>query len=78
MYQNFPYLKSPILERPKSYYMFVLDNTGAGLNFINLDYYQSVAERHPNLVMEFTYLENMDEVDTLDISGVGGGNKLNR
>ena len=53
--------------------MFGLVDPGAGLNLGNLDYHQSVAERHPNLVLKFLYLKDLDEVDTLNISRVYGG-----
>ena len=43
MYQQFPHLDLPIGEGPKSFYMFSLADTGAGLNSVNMDYHQSVA-----------------------------------
>ena len=50
-----------------------LANTGAGLNLVNLDYHQSVTERHPNLVLKFAYLKDLDGVDPFNISGVDRG-----
>ena len=50
--------------------MYGLDNTRAGLNLVNIEYHQSVTELHPNLVLKFAYLKDMDGVDTLNISGV--------
>ena len=47
-----------------------LDDTGSGLSYVNLEYHQSVAERHPNLVLEFLYLKNMEDVDSLNIRAV--------
>ena len=39
----------------------------------NLDYHQSVAERHPRLVLKFEYLKDLGDVDTFNISGAYGG-----
>ena len=39
----------------------------------NLDYHQSAAECHPNLVLKFDYLKDMYNVDPFNISGVDGG-----
>ena len=47
-----------------------LANTGAGLNLGNLEYHQSVAEHHPNLVLIFAYLTDLDDADPFNISGV--------
>ena len=55
-----------------------LANTGAGLNLENMEYHQSVVELHPNLVLKFSYLKDMDDVDSFNISEVDGGNKVNR
>ena len=38
-----------------------------------MDYHQSVAERHPNLVLQFSYLKNLGDVDPLNIGGVDRG-----
>ena len=53
--------------------MYGLDDTGTGLNLVNLDYHQSVAERHPNLVLKFAYLKDMYDLDPFSISGVDRG-----
>ena len=53
--------------------MYVLDDTGAGLNLGNLEYQQSVAERHPILVLKYAYLKDMEDVDPLNISGLDRG-----
>ena len=53
--------------------MFGLANTGSGLNLVNMDYHKSVTERHPNLVLNFAYLKDMDDVGTFNKSGVDGG-----
>ena len=37
-----------------------------------MDYYQFVAELHPNLVGTFDYLKGMDNMGPFNISGVGG------
>ena len=50
-----------------------LADTGSGLNLGNLEYHQSVAERHPNLVLKFDYLKDMEDTDTFNISGLYGG-----
>ena len=52
--------------------MFGLDDTGDRLNLKNLYYHKSVAERHPNLVPEISYLKDLDDVDTFNISEVDG------
>ena len=52
--------------------MSILDDTLAGLNLRNLECHQSVAEHHPNLVLKFAYLKDLDDVDPFNISGVGG------
>ena len=50
-----------------------LANIGAGLNLGNLEYHQSVVERHSNLVLKFVYLRDLEDVDPFNISGVDGG-----
>ena len=35
-----------------------------------MDYHQSVAERHPNLVPKLAYLKDLYNVDSFNISGV--------
>ena len=50
--------------------MFGLENTRSGLNLGNMDYQQSVADLHPNLVLKFAYFKNLDNVDPFKISGV--------
>ena len=42
--QNLTHMNFTIGERPKPSYMSGLANIGAGLNFVNLEYHQSVAE----------------------------------
>ena len=46
--------------------------TGDGFNLGNLEYHQSVAWHHPNSVLTFVYMKDMDDVDPLNISGVDG------
>ena len=53
-----------------------LANTGAGLNLVNLEYHESVAEHYPNLVLKFSCLKDMEDVDTFNISGVDGGKEI--
>ena len=53
--------------------MFGLTNIGVGLDLVNLDYHQAVAERHPNLVLKFSYLKDLKDVDPFNIIGVDGG-----
>ena len=55
--------------------MFGLVDTGARPNSRNMDYYQSVAERHPNFILKFKYLKDLDDVYPFNISGVDGGEK---
>ena len=35
-----------------------------------MDFHQSVAERHTNLVLKFAYLKNLDDVDLFNIIGL--------
>ena len=77
MSQQLPYLNFPIVEGPKSSYIYGLDDTGAGLNLVNFECYQSVAERQPNLVFKSSYLKDMENVDPYNISAVDGGGKVN-
>ena len=53
--------------------MFGLVDTGAGLGLGNLEYHQSVAERHPNLELKFAYLKDMEEVYPFNTSGLEKG-----
>ena len=73
MSHQLSHLDFPIREGLKSSYMYGLANIGAGLDLVNIEYYQSVAEQHPKLVLKFTYLKGMDCVDPFNISGIDGG-----
>ena len=73
MYQQFPHLNFPIGEGKKPSYMSGLYDTGAELNYGNIDYHHSVAESHPNLMLKFAHLKDMEDVDPLNISGVDRG-----
>ena len=53
--------------------MFGLSNTGSRINLVNTYYHQSVADHHPNLVLKFAYLNDLDDVDPFKISGLYGG-----
>ena len=70
MNHQFTYLNLPIEEGHKSPYMSGLDETGAGSNLGNIEYHHSVAERHPNFVLKFVYIKDLDNVDPLNISRV--------
>ena len=37
------------------------------MNVGNLEYHQSVAESHPNLLLKFAYLKNLDDIDLFNI-----------
>ena len=50
-----------------------LADIGAGLILENLEYHQPVAERHPNLVLKFASLKDLEDVDPLNTSGAEGG-----
>ena len=39
----------------------------------NFEYHQSVAESHPNLLLKFAYLKNLDDIDLFNISRVYRG-----
>ena len=43
------------------------------MNLVNLEYHQLVVERHPNLVLKFSYLKGLEDMDPFNISGVDGG-----
>ena len=73
MSQQFPHLNFPIGEGTKPSYMSGLYDTGAGLNYGNIDYHHSVAERYPNLVLKFAYLKDLEDVYPFNISGVYRG-----
>ena len=60
-------------EVPISSNMFGLVDTGAVLNTENMDYHQSVVERHPNLVLEFAYLKDLNNVDPFNLSVLDRG-----
>ena len=53
--------------------MSALTNIVSGSNLVNLYYHQSVAERHPNLVLNFSHLKDMEDGDPFNISGLDGG-----
>ena len=40
------------------------------MDLVNLDFHQSVEECHPNLVLKFSYLDYLDDVDPINIRGV--------
>ena len=42
------------------------------MNLGNIEYHQSVAGHHPNLVLKFVYLKDLEDVDPFNISGVDG------
>ena len=72
MSHQFPHLNFPIGEVPILSNFFGLDVTGAGLNLLSLDYYQSFIERHPNLVLKSVYLMDLDDVYPFNIIGLYG------
>ena len=47
-----------------------LENTGASLNSVGIEYHQSVANIHSNLVLKFAYLKDLDDVDPFNINRV--------
>ena len=53
-----------------------LDDTGSGSNLVNIEYHQSVSERHPNLVLKCAYLKDLYDVDPFNIRGVYGGKEI--
>ena len=55
--------------------MFGLLNTGPILNLGNLYDPQSLAERHPNLVLKCAYLNNLDDVNPFIIGRADGRNE---
>ena len=73
MTQQLPYLKLPILEGSKSSYMYELADIGSRLNLVHLKYHQSVAEHHPNLVLKFVYMKDLENVGPFNIRGVYRG-----
>ena len=73
--KQLPHLNFPIVEGQKSSYMFVLVNTGTGLNLGNLNYHRLVAERQPNLVLKLAYFKDLENVDPFNTNGFGGVKK---
>ena len=73
MSQQLPHLKFPIGEVPNTSYMYGLADTGSGFNLGYIYYQQSVAERHPNLVLKFAHLKDMEDVDPFNTSGLDSG-----
>ena len=59
-----------IVEGPRLSNIALLGDTGAGLNLVNMDYHQSVAEIHPSLVLKFSHLKYLYNVDSLNIIGL--------
>ena len=53
--------------------MSLLSDTGSGFNLVNIEYHQSVSDRHPNLALKFLYLKDLDDVEPFNISIVYGG-----
>ena len=51
---------------------FFLADTVSRLNLGNVYYHRSVVECHPNLMLNFSYLKDLDEVDIFNISGLDG------
>ena len=43
------------------------------MNLVNIDKHQLVAERHPNLVLKFSYLKNLEDTDSFNMRGVYRG-----
>ena len=72
MYQQLPHINFTVGFRPKSSYMSFLANTGSGLNLVNMEYHQSVAEHNPKLELKIPHLKDLDDVDPLNISGLYG------
>ena len=73
MFQKLPNLNFPLGEETKPPYMFVLADTRDGLNLRNIDYHKTVAEHHPNFVLKFYQLIDLEYVYQLNISGVDRG-----
>ena len=48
-----------------------LVDTGVELNIGRLSYHQSIAEHHPELVVQFAFLKDVPGLDPLQISGIG-------
>ena len=64
-----PYMRSdriPLFEASMG--LSGLDNTGAGLNMGNIDYHQSVTDRHAIFVLKSAYLKDMEDTDPFNIS----------
>ena len=67
---NFPIGKGTIPSNT-----FGLADTGSGLILGNMDYHQSVADCHPNLVLQFLHLKDLDNMDSFNRSGLDRGMK---
>ena len=55
--------------------MFELADPGSRSNLINMDYHQSVSERHTNLVFKFEHFKDLNNMDPFNIIGVDEGEK---
>ena len=66
-YRQLTHLNFSIREGPKLSYMSGLADKSSGLNLENIEYHQSVVERHPNLVLKLLYLEDLDDVYPFNI-----------
>ena len=56
-----------------SFNIFGMEDSGSGLNLVNLDYRQSVVEQPSNLVLKFTYSKDLYNVDLSSVSLLYGG-----
>ena len=70
--QQLLHLNSQIREEAGFSNMYGLPYTGYRLNMVNMEYHQSVAKCHPNLVLKFSYLKDPEDVDPFKISEVDG------
>ena len=73
MFKKSPHLNFSIGEGPRLSNMFGLSDTGSRLNMRNIYYHQPVAESNHNLVLKFACLEDMEDMDPFNISGIDGG-----
>ena len=68
IYQKLLHLNCPIGKRHGLSNMVVPVDMGYGLNLVNLEYHQYLVEPHPILGVIFSFLKNMDNVDSSNIS----------
>ena len=71
--QQLPHIRFPIgpTASPQGALLALMD-TGAGLNLGRLSYHKSIAEQRPEIVHQFAYLKDLDNLRPFGLGGVHG------